>query len=786
MDAIKTITTEDEGKTFDVPESCIGSAQDARETLNALIKAEETRSKRRANFNGMLNGNPPYSPAELRAAGQAERANFSQREAEGFMGAAKTPYYALVFKGDRFIQLTLDYANADLGLLQTWAGKIATHYQYALEDWDGLDMHMQRSQFQMVAHGSGPMVWEDKEDWRSSSRMAGQFMLPDDASADIDDWETAGCVRSYLPTKLWALIKNEERATQRGWNVPACKRAIMKAAPEKTQSLYGQSWEFYEAEMRKGATGFDAKSKRISVGDLFQKEFSNRISHFIIHREEGTAGTELSTEKENDKQQGFLFRKLDRFENFSEIVCPFLYDVGPDGQWHSVKGAGPKIYDFCSASDRVFMSMLDGALKASGITLHAKDAQALQEAATTQMAGVTVVGPKYEVIQQRVAPDLQSPLVAKRELGDTLSRNTGQYRAHFVTDDHAPTLGQEQLNVAEQNVLADGDASRYYKYLDRFHRQTLKRLLAMGKKIFEKKKDIAPVDIEKERSLTPSEEGALKFYRGCIRDGVPEEVLKFESFCRIRATRLVGNGSAQMRQIIGKELLSLLPAMNERGRNFTLRSFTSALAGETVADAIFPAYDTPQVVDSHMSLATLENNFLKIPGATVMVDPSQDNVVHFGIHLQAVQDMAQQVQSGGADPRALLVLLEQAGPHMFKHISAVQGDPTRKAQVKGMLDAFGKMSGMADKLAQEVEEADKAAAAEQPQQAPDPEIIKGLAQVKADYELEREKMLLKHGLKAQDQQFKQRIKDAQTAHDFRLKNFTAVADQRRQPEEAAA
>src|SRR4029077_3952314 len=113
---------------------------------------------------------------------------------------------------------------------------------------------------------------------------------------------------------------------------------------------FGTGWEFYEAEMRKGATNWDAKSKRIFVTDLFQKEFTGKISHFIVLQEdEGN----VATEPEKDPQKGFLFRKIGRFECWGNFICPFLYDVGPDGQWHSVKGAGPKFFDFCSASDRL-------------------------------------------------------------------------------------------------------------------------------------------------------------------------------------------------------------------------------------------------------------------------------------------------------------------------------------------------------------------------------------------------------------------------------------------------
>jgi len=778
MQAVATITSDDEGKTYEVPESCIGSAKDARTTISTLVKAESIRAKRRAKFNGMLNGNPPW-PGLLRDKGQGDRANFTLREAEGFIAAAKTPYYALAFKADRFIQLTLDYGSADPGLLAEWAGKIATRYQYANEDDDSLDMHMQRSQFQMVAHGSGPMVWEDTEDWRAKSRMAGQILVPDDASADIDEWDTAACQRSYTPTQLWSKIKNEAAATARKWNVPACKKAIMDAAPENLKGTYGLNFEYYEAEMRKGATGWDSKSKRIFVTDLFQKEFTNRISYFIVLQiEEAT----LETDVEGDPNTGFLFRKIGRYESWSQIICPFLYDVGPDGQWHSVKGAGPKIFDFCSASDRLFCRGLDGAMKASGVIVQAKDANALQEAAFTDISGGTVIGPKYEVMQQRIAPNLESPLLMKRELGKTLAENTGQYRQRWESEPE-PTLGQQQIKETRESVLGDFDASRYLKYLDRFHRERFRRILAMGKKLYASRKDVAPVDIENETALTPSEQGALKFYRGCVAtDGIPEEIMEFENFCRIKATRLVGNGSIQMRQMIGDKMLGLIPAMDERGRNFTLRSVVSSYAGETWADATFPAYDKPPVVDQNISVATMENNFLALPNAQLKVSPEQDDATHFGIHLQFVGQMAQATQAGQVDPHQLLLVLEQAGPHTHEHLQNIAGDPTRKVQVKQMTEAWLNMSKMADQLGQQVAEMDKAAAAQQPQQAPDPELIAALAKVHGELAIKRDKMQGDLILKKDKQDATMRLKDVQAAHGLRLDRWKAAA----QPQAQAA
>lgn len=734
----------------------------------------------------MWNGNPPW-PGLLREKGMAERANFTLREFEGFVAAAKTPYYALAFKADRFIQLTLDYGNADPGLLAEWSNKISTRYQYALEDWDGLDMNMQMSQVQMVVHGSGPMIWEDEYDWRSSARVAGQVLLPDDASVDIDEWEDGpACPRSYLPSVLWRKIKNEKAATARGWNVPACKRAIMKAAPETMSGEWGLNFEYYEAELRKGATGFDSKSKRIFVADLFQKEFDGKISHFIVLREDEGSTETVTGEKQGDPEFGFLFRKIGRFTSHSQITCPFIFDSGPDKQWHSVKGAGPKIFDFCSASDRVMMRALDGAMKASGVTVQAKDGKALQEAAFTDVSGGTVVGPGYEVIQQRVAPNLEAPLLAKRALGAILGDNTGNYTQRLREENPAPTLGQEQLSVQRESVLGDHDASRYLKQLDRFHRETFRRILAMGKKLFASRKDVAPDKDEKSESLTPSEKGALKFYRSLVQtDGIPEEILEFENFCRIKATRLVGNGSSQMRTIIGEKLLGMVGMMDERGRRFTQRQVVSGLAGENWADATFPPYDTPQIVDSHISLAQLENNFLRIPGGKVLVDPSQDHVVHFQSHMQDDADHAQELQAGQGDPHALLVHLEQSGPHMYEHIQAIASDPTRKDQIKGMMEAWMNLSKMTDQLAQQVAEADQAAAEQQPKQAPDPELIAKLAKVNGELQIKARTQQGNLMLKAQKQAVTLRQNEIKMAHGMRLENFEATANAAK-PEKVAA
>lgn len=782
MDPVQTISSTDEGKTFTVPESRIGNAGDARNIVGTLLQAEDTRSRRRAKINGLLNGNRPWSQQMLINKGRGDSANFSQREAEGFVAAAKTPYYDLFREVDRYAQFTLDYGE-DLTRLEEWADKIATRYHYTLDDWDGLEMAIQRSQYQMVLHGAGPMVWTNDRDWRSESRMAGQILLPDDASADVEEWETAAIPRSYLPSDLWKLIQNEGAATAAKWNVPEVKKAIMDAAPGDMQKVGARSWEYYEGEIRKGSAGFDNRSKRIFVVDLFQKEFTGKISHFIILQsgavDAATAGgqkSEIGGRKDGEEEIGFLYRKIGRFESFSQIVQPFLYDVGPDGQWHSVKGAGPKIFDFCSVSDRLNCRTIDGAMMASGLIVQAETADALQESAITPIANGVALHPKYKLHKKEMAGDLQSPLLVKRHQEETLAKNTGQYRASYAGDKHAPTLGQEQLALSQQAVLNKGDVNRYYRSLDRWHRETFRRMLAMGKRLYKSRKKTAPGADDDESGLTPSEQAALDFYRSLVEtDGVPEEVLEFKNFCRIKATRSIGYGSQQMRLMIGQELVKLLPTMNERARNVALRMMSSALGGQPLADILYPRYDQPQINDDHMALATMENNALRTPGGQVMWTPKQENVIHFQLHLADVAEHAEAVKAGADTPETLMVHLDQAGPHMHEHLFAMLGDPTRKAQLAEMQKQWLGLSKLADQLKQQLEEAAAAQAAEQPAQAPDPELIAALAKVQGELEIKRTKTMGDLQLKAQKQAAQLHLNDLKAAHGIRLDNRVALA-----------
>jgi len=312
--------------------------------------------------------------------------------------------------------------------------------------------------------------------------------------------------------------------------------------------------------------------------------------------------------------------------------------------------------------------------------------------------------------------------------------------------------------------------------LDLWHEETLRRALKMGVPLFKSKmksKEAPPTD-EDSTSMSPSEVGAFKFVRDCVRSGVPIELLDMEYICSIKATRAVGYGSLQMQEVSTNGLMQMLPMLDEDGRRNVLRRRAALLVGQANVDSIVKSAEQQPLPGKDEWDAAMENNALRNIDADVILTPDQNHAIHFMEHYKNEQEHEQQFKAGGSSPQNLLIHLEQAGPHMAAHMQHLAGDPTRKDMVAGMQQALQGMAKTADQLKKSLAAAavaSQGANGQQPQQ-PDPAMVK----VQGDLQLKAVKTHGDMALKAQKQTQAMRLKDIQTAENIRLKKATAAAD----------
>ena len=726
--------------------------------VQRLKYEDQQRLYRYTKVQGLLDGNPPWSSQKLRDLGQGHRANFNLREGEGIVDAAKTPYYDLIFEVPEFANITLEFADADPTLNRQWSNILEEEYYEALCGWTGFDRMVQLHQYQMIVNGVGPVFWPHSIGWHSEALKARKMMVPQEAYASVDDLEFVVILHQYRADELESFISNESAAETAGWNVQIVKQAIIDSAKHEMRSEWGvENFDLYQRAIRSGDLfyGID-RSDRIFVASLFIREFGGKISHYMLTdayiESEKYRTPEVMPE---DQEYGYLFKKKYRFEEFSQVICPFFFDVGPDGTWHTIKGLGPKIYDFCDVSNRTFCQMLDGAVIGSGVTLEAQDANALEETQIVQIGGATVVQPGYKVVQTRIAEALNGAMAMRRELQNTLQQNTGSYRQRVAGEREMqePTLGQAQLNWQAQGTLTKGAINRYCNQFDRWHQETLRRLMD-----------------PRQGPGVPGGKEAQKFQERCLRRGIPEEVFKFEHVFKVSAVRSLGYGSPQIRDMATKELIQLLPFMDEVSRNHALRMRAVALPGigQANVDSVFPDIQKRGIPNNHNWDAAMENNSLRTLGEKVPIVPGQNHSIHFDTHMQ---DLMTELQNPNRSPVDKLIHMEQAGVHLQGHLQGLSQDPTRKQEVKQKQQALRQLAKATDQLQQQVQEKAQAAAGQngqqgQPQQ-PSPEAQAKLAKVHGDLGLKAQKQKGELALKARKQQVHERLEDLKTAAEIK-------------------
>ena len=776
-------------ETLKPPSTRAGDANAIRGRVSEIRRQDDrVRAKRRKVMQLIYDGEPPYSAEKLRARGMADRTNINWREAEGYLEQQKTPYYSVVFRQPLHATIRCSYGN-NPQQQDDCSTTISQHFHWMLTQWKSHSYNVQLRDWQMCFFGVGiPMFTDDESPFWEAKKIS-EVLVPDDTPADIEQVAEGVSLRKIDPVTLFKMV-DKASAKDMGWFVERAKRAIVDSAPETLSNSYGgRSWnEEYAKSLRCGDASWNSASARIPITDYFIKEFSGKVTHCIL-LDNGTSG-ETTTADGDDA--GLIFRKVERFECFAQIFQPFFFDIGT-GEWHSIKGLGPKIRDFCEVSNRFTCSMVDGARIGAGILLKASDGTALQKTQLIEVTGANIVQPGFDIQQNRIGEALQGPVTVMREIQNKLQNNTGQYLRRVSNENAEPTLGQAQLNERNQAQLSDAALDRHMGSMDWLYFEQVRRAITLGMKLFKRQKtdEVMPIGKMPE-SYCEAERLSLGFVQRCIRDGVPEEALDMEKIESVKATRGVGGGSPAAVDMATQQGLALLPMLDENGRNIVLGLRASYLFGQSLGREIVPPFDTAQQPTGDRSFATLENNALRVPGGVALVAYDQDHLVHFDAHFADVGNHLKALQAGQSQPQDMLTHLEGFGPHARRHLDSVKGDPSRKAQLAQREQQWVSMSKVADQLKQQIaaqqqaqaraqQQAQKQAAAQAQQQAqeqaqrPDPDLIAKMAKVRGDLELKAHKQQGDMALKADKQKTTMHLKDLETAHKLRLNNLDAAS-----------
>ena len=653
------------------PDSRLNDAREVQDMVKQIIRADEYRAKTRAKLKGLVDGNAPYSSAELKRTGQSYRTNVNFREGESYLNQGVSAFYDVFSEVPTYATVEVDHGTKDESVRY---GRIITdEFDKLLKKDDDFDYLMQLSQHEMVLYGIGPMVFEDTNDWRCRAVKASHLLVPDGTKSNVSDWTMAVIRSTYQVHELYGFIRNEEAAKKAGWDVASARKAIIKASPEDKLSSEN-TWEWYQQQIRNNDLSFSAKCDVVKVDHVYYREFPSdenpegAISHCIIE--------ELGEAKK------FLFRKVGRYDNWNEVVHCLYYDKG-DGYHHSVKGMGVKMFSALELKNRLKCSLVDSAVARTSIHLKPQSPNDLTRTNIVQMGPYSIMPPNFEMQQTNTAGVLDAPMAVDKDLDGLLQATLSSYRPRLEKDGNPRTATEIDAIMSQQSTLGKTQLNRYYAQLDMLFAEKYRRA-------------INP-DYTK---VMPGGGMALKFQKACRDRGVPAACMS--KTLKVQTTRSAGRGSPYARQAVMSQLMGLVNMLPEGGRHSVIEDNIAALAGWSSVARYLPE-PKADLTTQEQQQETARENILFKTGGIIPVSSGDNHAIHAAGHLQAGSEAAEVLNGQqGVNPEEIATFLRAMLEHTSGHMEELALDGSRKDMMKMLEDQFGQLSSLYEEILNEI------------------------------------------------------------------------------------
>lgn len=739
------------------PKHRLDDASKAQNLVWSLWNAAQERNLKFAAIQGQIDGNPPYSPTRMRAAGRASDANFNTLEAKAIRSAALVPYFDLFAGGNRYVDIKLD-AFPDEFRTSTISGIASEEYDILLRRWRNMENVMHGVITDMITFGRGHAPWEALDSWRFTKVAFYRVLAPDGTPIDDEKLECLVLMQDWPVASLYKNIRNKATAESAGWNVEEVLSAIANAVP--VDPSVPNDPMAAQAMLRDSDIYVSARSSTVQTATVFVREFNGKWSELMVRRDQIPNMSQATSEVQEPE---FMFKAYDRYTCVQEIMNNFFFEVA-DNDWNGASGLGKDIFTIMQLKDRLACTQADSVFLRNSIVLQPRQALDKTRMNLIQIGKVTYLPENFEAQQSTILGDITSTIEISRELTMMTERNTGIYRPTLEKVKGNPeTLGEFQMKFAQATVLSASAINRFYSQLDRLYEEQWERVIETGTK----------GKWNENGSREDWQNEARGFVYCCEKRGVTKDELKKLEY--IRAFRNIGNGSAAMRQQALSQLLSVYPLYPADGQLNILEDFTRSVGSQTAVQRYLPATARQNLPNDQVWEAMVENGLMK-QGAPVTWTPSQNNLIHAQTHLQAGAQAAASLQAG-TPMLDVLAFLDAIGQHVAVHIERERNKPTSKEPLKAIEQEWKRLAQITDELRSRAEaDAEKQAQLQQQQQEVLTDADIKRLDVLMKNQTSREKMFATLGLKQERQNAELALKAQKQGVDNTLADASTAAE----------
>lgn len=516
------------------------------EVLWDMRIAEEPRAADRALILRQFNGAPPFD--EATAEDNNIQINVNDLEGTNVLAKARRQWNNAFLKPANFFIARTDSGPAHKR--SEWSQIATRNANRLLKRSRKMVGQIRATGANTLLYGIAPVMWKDRRSVIPGPVPVGSLLIP--SETEIDDFDESlqyfAVFREWTPTQLWEMTHGPR--VDPGWNMPLVKAQLEYVADELRKSPNALAYQYMPERIEelikqdKGFFGSDA-TPTVDVWDFYFREAEDGAGWYrrivldwgvgadVLARHIDARKKPDSRGKDKDGKETFLYSSGKRkyAMSSSEILHLQVGDCSPYApvKYHSLRGLGWMLWGICDLQNRLHCKFNEAVFEqlmwffqTAGNT----DMVRLKKVLLEHM-GVIPQGIKYLTANERFVPNQGLIEMAfarnERKIADSSTSYTQDFERS--SGGQARTATETMALVNASQALASGVIEEAYTYEAFKDTEIFRRLNLKGSK----------------------DTMAAKYRLGCLRDGMPEEMLDAERWY-VEPEQVIGGGNktAQM------------------------------------------------------------------------------------------------------------------------------------------------------------------------------------------------------------------------------------------------
>lgn len=615
-------------------------AADVVSQYQTLFNEDYIASRDRAVVQSMADRNAPYSDSRLRQLGISGITNVNWGDLGIAQMESEKPYNSVLMSMSHFG--IVPFKNGVLTDVDAEEKEIivAEELHRMITEWRDFRFRWKMNAHFFTMWGVSFTYREDNLDWRWKVSSLQDVKVPRGTQATVNEVDRIFMKADMTPSDLFAKIRDPEVGKLAGWNEAQIRMSCANAQPKP---LNTQSPEDMQAMWKDNSVYSGNTNIVVQVVHGFVKEVDGSVSHYIVDYTLNTADAQ------------FIYEKKGKFADMSEFINAYLFGVGTNGDFHSIRGNAFNLFPSAAALNKLRCKLVDKANDEANTFLSTDN----EDATIDNM--IVPRGPYFQLTTgvnfvERATPPVAGNLVpAIEEMEQTFRVQSSGMAPRSTAQTERGQKTKYELQRADE-IDSSLTSDSMDMFLDAWkwdYREVVKRV-------------INP-DLQEDH---PGGKQAFDFRLRCEQRGVPYALLQQLDFDNINLNRGIGRGSsAERRSVLSNLNDTIFGRLDPEGQQILTRDTIAAQTDYRYALMLVPrqAGQRPPV---DKQIANIENMDLKT-GADAVLVPNQNHIVHVGTHLELLQAYNDAVAEVQVELKDAIPVMQKAAEHCNEHMQFI-------------------------------------------------------------------------------------------------------------------